>query len=107
VLIMRDEPASASDLYFAEVLRLENKRVPFWLLSSGALFLIVALWRLYAGPIDWRYIALLVLAAPVFFAGLAVSINDHFERKRFIRLYSAVTEETRKGTLPLREAFKS
>jgi hypothetical protein len=41
---------------------------------------------LYVGPIDWRYVVLLVLAAPVFIAGLAVIVNDHFERKRFIRL---------------------
>jgi hypothetical protein len=79
-----DEYISLGRAYMEEVFRIEAKRWPGYLFLSGGAWLSVAIWRLWADGVSVTYLVMLLITAVAFVAGLAVTINDHFERKYFL-----------------------
>lgn len=75
---------AVGNAYMQEVFRLEAKTLPFWLFVGGFALSFAGAYRLYTSPLAWWFLPAVIVGLLGGTAGLAVLINDHFERKRFL-----------------------
>jgi hypothetical protein len=84
-LSMKDHQPSHGDLYFGEILRIEARRVPFFIFWLGVAGCFGAAAKVHHGGHVFVWLVTLALAVAAIIAGAAIMISDVFERRYFIR----------------------